>query len=163
MFSILLWLVLLPAFLSGLQPALALCLLASNLFLCASVNALAHFVLFIPLNIVTLGTLVLGESQYNFHYFSLTWPGVLLNSACVLQFVHHFFTAGPRQQTNQLRIQYAFQCSLRPIIMACLAGPLSFVPQLIFGEYPPIIMAIWKIMCVCSGLTILQTVLFLPS
>jgi hypothetical protein len=48
---------LLSALLAGFQPALALNLFASNLYLAALVDALCYL-LAIPLNIVTLGTLL---------------------------------------------------------------------------------------------------------
>uniref|UniRef100_A0A1I8B5G5 Uncharacterized protein n=1 Tax=Meloidogyne hapla TaxID=6305 RepID=A0A1I8B5G5_MELHA len=148
MFSSILWLCTLSAILSALQPSLAVCLFVSNLFLFASVNT-CFYLFNIPLNIVTLGILA------NF--------GLPLNSACILHFSHHFFNSGTLQQNNYLRIQYAFQCSLWPICLATIIGPLTFSFELIFGNYPPIVLNVFQVLSICSVLIFIQPFVFLPS
>ena len=63
MFTSILWLCTLSAILSVLQPALAICLFVSNLFLCASVNT-CFYLFNIPLNVVTLGILTVFGNLY---------------------------------------------------------------------------------------------------
>uniref|UniRef100_A0A914M8Q2 SSD domain-containing protein n=1 Tax=Meloidogyne incognita TaxID=6306 RepID=A0A914M8Q2_MELIC len=148
MFTSILWLCTLSAILSALQPSLAICLFVSNLFLSASVNT-CFYLFNIPLNVVTLGILAVF--------------GLPLNSACILHFSHHFFNSGPLQQNNYLRIQYAFQCSLWPICLATIIGPLTFCFELIFGTYPPIVFNVFQILTICSLLIFIQIFVFLPS
>lgn len=73
------------------------CVSAVVLFSCASVSVgvfgYANYVV-LPLNVVTLTTLLLGN---------------LLTAAASIHFCYSFYNAGPNQNTNVQRVQYAFQ------------------------------------------------------
>ncbi|KAI3408513.1 hypothetical protein GPALN_010133 [Globodera pallida] len=138
----------LSALLNILQPATAVCLLLTNMFLWTTVRTIGQQFLQIPLNIVTLGTLLFG---------------ILFNSASVLHFAYHFFNAGLRQRESIQRVQYAFQCTFWPILLAAITGPVCFSVQLLLEQYPPVVFHVWKMLTLCSAVTLLQTITVLPG
>ncbi|KAL3069040.1 hypothetical protein niasHS_016922 [Heterodera schachtii] len=138
----------LSALLNVLQPATAVCLLLTNMFLWTTVRTIGQQLVHIPLNIVTLSTLLFG---------------ILFNSATVLHFAYHFFNSGLRHRESTQRVQYAFQCTFWPILLSSMIGPVSFSVQLIFEQHPPLVLHVWQMLTLCSAVIFLQTITVLPG
>jgi predicted RND superfamily exporter protein len=101
----------------------------------------------IPLNVVTLNVILLGN---------------VFTVISTIHFCYAFINSGPKQQNSVARVQYAFQCSLWPTILACiiLAGLIFPLPLAIDA---PILIFIWKTLLTISVLTFLNMVFVLPG
>ncbi|KAI6176479.1 Patched family-containing protein [Aphelenchoides bicaudatus] len=128
------------------QPSMALSVLFSCVSVSLGVLGYSSYLL-IPLNVVTLNVVLLGN------IFTLITS---------LHFCYMFVNAGLKQQNSVARVQYAFQCSLWPTILACvvLAGLIFPLPLAIDA---PVLVHIWKTFLAISVLTFLNTFFVLPG
>ncbi|KAK0416828.1 hypothetical protein QR680_012706 [Steinernema hermaphroditum] len=127
------------------NPALFVTLLVSQLFFAATcVGYSAH--LRIPLNIVTLATMLLGNAHA---------------IAIVCHFCYHFSNAGRTQNTGHLRVQYAFQCSFKATVMSCVIPLLVYIPILLVTS--PLVWNVWWTMLVSSGVSLFLLLFVVPT
>lgn len=132
------------------------------LVLCASVTlgvfGYSSYIM-LPLNVVTLTTILLGN---------------LLTVAVAVHFCYSFYNAGPNQNTNVQRIQYAFQvcptkgnltkelfqCSLWPTLIAYLSVIVVFSPLLLSDV--PIVLHVMKALAAICAVGFLHFIFVLP-
>uniref|UniRef100_A0AC34GVF6 SSD domain-containing protein n=1 Tax=Panagrolaimus sp. ES5 TaxID=591445 RepID=A0AC34GVF6_9BILA len=100
----------------------------------------------IKLNILTLTAALIGN------YFTV---------AAAIHFSYSYCSAGAKQNTHSLRVQYAFQCSFMPTVWACIALIALFVPLLTLQV--PVLKETFKIFCLVSAATIINLLIFLPG
>uniref|UniRef100_A0A0K0DTC3 Carbohydrate sulfotransferase n=1 Tax=Strongyloides stercoralis TaxID=6248 RepID=A0A0K0DTC3_STRER len=127
------------------NPAMAFTSFLSNIItIICLVGYSYHF--FIPLNIIT-GTGIL--------------MGILFNTISTIHFIYNYTNSGFTQITSGARIQYAFQCTLMPVILASVITGLTFVPLL--SSKIPLIYHMFCIIFLSSIVSILNILLFVPS
>ncbi|TKR77681.1 hypothetical protein L596_018607 [Steinernema carpocapsae] len=127
------------------NPSLVVTLIVSQLFFAVTcVGYSAH--LKIPLNIITLATMLLGNAHA---------------IAVVCHFCYHFSNAGRSQNTGHQRVQYAFQCSFAPTVMSCILPPLIYMPLLMVPS--PIVLNVWWAMLVSSAISLFLLIFVVPT
>lgn len=122
----------------------------SVLFSCVSVSLGVigySSYLAIPLNVVTLNVIL------------LVCVFVIMTT---IHFCYNFINAGLKQQNSVSRVQYAFQCSLWPTILACIILAMLIFP-LPLAVDAPVLVHVWKTFLAVSVLTFLNMVFVLPS
>jgi hypothetical protein len=100
----------------------------------------------IKLNILTLTAALIGN---------------FLTVAAAIHFSYSYCSAGAKQNTHSLRVQYAFQCSFMPTIWACIALLALFMPLLPLQI--PVLKETFKIFCIVSAATIINLLIFLSG
>ncbi|KAI6235923.1 Patched family-containing protein [Aphelenchoides besseyi] len=128
------------------QMALSLSVLFSCVVVSIGIFGYSTYLL-IPINVVTLTTLLLGN---------------IFTAMITIHFCYAFINSGVRHQSSVARVQYAFQCCLWPNVVACIAiGGLFFPLPLAIDA--PVLLHIWKTLAAVAVITFLHFVLVLPS
>ncbi|KAI1729999.1 patched family domain-containing protein [Ditylenchus destructor] len=129
------------------NPAISFCVPFSCLIVSIGVLGFAHH-LAVPINVLTLGVILFGN---------------LFTAAVAIHYCYMFSNSGPTQQTNTQRVEYAFQCTLRPTVLACLSLVVLYTPFLLFDDATPMIWHMWKMLLGTALICFLNYLLVLPS
>uniref|UniRef100_A0A915D110 Uncharacterized protein n=1 Tax=Ditylenchus dipsaci TaxID=166011 RepID=A0A915D110_9BILA len=96
-----------------------------------------------------------GHSEYSL-------ASKLVHSSRHLALLLHVQQLWPYPTDQHPKVQYAFQCTLRPTLLGSLSLVLLYCP-LLLSESVPVVWQVWKVLMSTAALTLLHYLLVLPS
>ncbi|KAF1762198.1 hypothetical protein GCK72_010460 [Caenorhabditis remanei] len=127
------------------QPALTVLLLVTSIAVLVETVGYAYF-WSVPMNIVTLTMALAGNA---------------LTCVIVMAFCYSYSMSGKSQIRAGVRIQYTFQATLVPVLLACIVPVITFLPLLYVDV--PVVYHLCKIIVLNAAASLINYLFFLPN